>query len=76
MWLGEVKMGEYRVGLKQISCEDIDDRYLLVFPSLFSHTMTLRACDVRCLLACVRPMISQRKKGQNEKQVLHADCTF
>ena len=24
MWLGEVKMGEYRVGLKQISCEDID----------------------------------------------------
>ena len=24
MWLGEVKMGEYRVGLKQISCEGID----------------------------------------------------
>ena len=42
--------------------------HFLVFPSLFSHTMTLRACDVGCLLACVRPMISQRKKGQNEKQ--------
>ena len=46
--------------------------HFLGFPSLFSHTMTLRACDVGCgcLLACVRlrPMISQRKKGQNGKQ--------